>query len=70
MSHTLTSGTAVVIPWGADEVRGTVVEVYGENDNLRVVVVLTPEESGYVVAEPTTFAFPVALIRPVTAAKA
>ena len=50
------------------EVRGTVHEVYGYDDDLRVVVLLTPELSGYVVDEPTTVVWPIAKVKKVAAA--
>ncbi len=68
MAHTLKVGDAVVIPWGLDEVRGTVAEVYGPVHDRRVVVALTPEMSGFVVDEPTTVSFPVGWVRPAVAA--
>lgn len=52
-------GDEVVIPWGLDtEVRGTVHEVYGSPGRHHVVVLLTPELSDSVVAEPATVAMP------------
>lgn len=47
-------GEEVIIPWGVEEVRGTVHEVYGKPPRVRVVVRLTPELTGEVVDEPTT----------------
>lgn len=63
MADKLKRGDAVVIPWGIDEVRGTVAEVYGSGRARRVVVALEPEESGFVVDEPTTVALPIGSVR-------
>ena len=63
MAGTLHIGDNVVIPWGVDEVRGTVAEVYGTGPARRVVVALTPELSGFVVDEPTTVALPYDVVR-------
>ena len=41
MSH----GDEVLIPWGLDEVRGRVHEVYGTPPRRQVVVELTPERT-------------------------
>jgi hypothetical protein len=43
VAHKFEIGDAVVVPWGIDEVRGSVAEVYGPAHDRRVVVVLTPE---------------------------
>ncbi len=51
-------GEEIIIPWGIDEVRGTVREVYGIPPKIYVVVDLTPALSGYVVDEPTTVTMP------------
>lgn len=60
-------GEEVEVPWGFEvAVRGTVYEVYGYDDDLRVVVLLTPELSGYVVDEPTTVVWPIAKVRRIT----
>lgn len=60
-------GEEVEIPWGFDvKVRGRVHEVYGYDDDLRVVVLLTAELSGYVVDEPTTVVWPIAKVKRVT----
>ena len=62
-------GEEVEVPWGFDfTVRGTVHEVYGYDDDLRVVVLLTPELSGYVVDEPTTVVWPIAKVKKIAAA--
>lgn len=37
------------MPWGVGEVRGTVQEIYGRHPRVHVVVLLIPEDSGYVV---------------------
>lgn len=67
-SATLKPGDLVVIPWGIDEVRGTVAELYGEGPAARVVVRLTPELSSLVVDEPTTVVMPPDSVRKVGAA--
>ena len=64
MATSLKVGDAVVIPWGISEVRGKVAEIYGSGQGRHVVVALQPEESGYVVDEPTTVAFPIDPVRP------
>lgn len=61
-------GDEVLIPWGIDEVRGTVHEVYGTPPRVRVVVELTPELSGSIVDEPTTVTLPVDAVRKVAPA--
>jgi hypothetical protein len=63
VSEKLTVGERVVIPWGVDDVEGTVAEVYGVGPAERVVVSLTPEASGYVVDEPTTVTLPAHAVR-------
>lgn len=63
MSENLEIGDKVVIPWGVDEVRGTVAEVYGNPPRVHVVVALTPELSSYVVDEPTTVTMPLSAVR-------
>ena len=63
MSEDLQVGETVIIPWGLDEVRGTVAEVYGQPPRLQVVVALTPELSSYVVDEPTTVTLPRSAVR-------
>lgn len=52
----LTHGDEVIIPWGIDEIHGTVRDVYGTPPRVHVVVELTPELSGSIVDEPTTAA--------------
>ena len=48
-------GEIVEIPWGPmHTVRATVHEVYGQPGRRHVVVLLTPEVSGYIVDKPTT----------------
>ena len=54
----LSHGEEVLIPWGLDEVRGTVHEIYGTPPRVHVVVELTPELSGSVVDEVTTVTLP------------
>ena len=44
----------VEIEWGGYNVRGIVHEVYGLPERRRAVLVLTPELSDCIVAEPTT----------------
>lgn len=56
-------GDEVVIPWGIDEVHGTVHNIYGSPPNVRVVVRLTPELTGSVVDEPTTVTVPAERIK-------
>ncbi len=63
MAHDFELGATVVIPWGIDEVRGTVAEVYGPEHDRRVVVALTPELSSYVVDERTTVSLPADAVR-------
>lgn len=64
MADKLKTGDEVLIPWGLDDVHGTVAEIYGSGQLRRVVVRLTPEVSGFVVAEPTTVVFPYDEVRP------
>lgn len=62
-------GERVLIPFGHDsEILGTVCEVYGPKGRRHVLVLLEPESSDYVVAEPTTVAWPLAEVRRVAAA--
>ena len=63
MATKLDVGDEVIIPWGLDEVRGTVAELYGSAPRIQVVVELTPELSSYVVDERTTVTLPVAQVR-------
>lgn len=63
MAQTLKYGDVVVIPWGIDEVRATVRETYGTPDDLRVVVILSPELSSYVVDEDTTLSLRASAVR-------
>jgi len=63
MSDELEVGDTVIIPWGLDEVRGCAVEVYGTPPRRKIVVELTPELSSYVVAEPTTIALSIDVVR-------
>ena len=63
MERDFTPGDAVLIPWGVDEVRGTVAEVYGSGLMARVVITLKPEESGYIVDEETTVTMPLDAVR-------
>ena len=51
-------GEVVSIPWGVDRVQGTVHDIYGTAPRVYVVVMLTPERSSEVVAEPTTVVMP------------
>ncbi len=50
----------------APPVRARVREVYGQTGHRHVLVLLTPEVSGYVVAEPTTLSLPIGKVRKVT----
>lgn len=59
MSDELAYGDLVVAHVGPIEYRGTVREIYGPDERRQVVVDLTPEISGYIVAEPTTAVFPI-----------
>lgn len=60
-------GEEVEVPWGFEfSVRGTVHEVYGFDDDLRVVVLVTPELSGQVVDEPTTVVWPISRVQRIT----
>ncbi len=68
MAHNFELGATVVIPWGIDEVRGTVAEVYGPEHDRRVVVALSPELSSYVVDELTTVTLPAHSVRLAVAA--
>lgn len=61
----LLHGDEVSIPWGLDEVRGRVREVYGSPLRRHVVVELTPELSGSIVDEPTTVTMPIDAVRKV-----
>jgi hypothetical protein len=63
MDGQLRYGEVVVIPWGVDEVRGTVAEIYGTEPRVHLVVLLTPELTGYVIDEPTTVSFPIKDVR-------
>lgn len=57
-------GEIVEIPWGAKHhVRATIREIHGRRDDLRAVVILSPEVSGTVVSEPTTSSWPLRMIR-------
>lgn len=56
-------GDEVIVPWGYIELRATVREIYGDHPNVKVVVNLTPELSGDVVCEPTTFVVPLSEVR-------
>lgn len=58
----LTYGDEVLIPWGLDETRGTVQEIYGPPGRRHVVVLLDPQTSA-VVDEPTTISMPVSAVR-------
>ena len=56
-------GEIVEIPWGPRHtVRATVHEVYGQPDRRHVVVLLTPEVSGYIVDKPTTLSLSIAKV--------
>ncbi len=64
----LSHGDEVLIPWGLDEVRGRVHEVYGTPPRVHVVVELSPELSGSVVDEPTTVTLPLDAVKKVAPA--
>lgn len=59
----LRHGDEVLVPWGVDEVRGTVESVYGSTGHERVIILLTPELSGSVVDGSTTLTLPLASIQ-------
>ncbi|MGH9071746.1 MAG: hypothetical protein ACRDX8_11410 [Acidimicrobiales bacterium] len=60
----LAYGDEVIVPWSnIHEVRATVHEVYGPPSREHVLVILTPELSGFVVDEPTTLSVPADLVR-------
>ena len=59
----LTYGDEVLLPWGVDEVRGTVRELYGPRGHEHVIIDLTPELTGSVVYEPTTVSLPVHAVK-------
>jgi hypothetical protein len=60
----LSFGDEVLIPWGHnEEVRGRVHEVYGVPPRVHVVVELTPELSGSIVAERTTVTWPLDAVK-------
>jgi len=58
----LTYGDELVIPWGLDETRGTVHEIYGPPARRHVVILLSSETSG-VVDEPTTISMPLDAVK-------
>ena len=61
-------GDLVEIPWGPrNAVRATVHEVYGQPGRRHVVVLLTPDVSGYVVDKPTTLSLSIDKVTRVTA---
>ena len=64
----LSFGEVVIIPWGLEEVRGTVHEVYGTAPRVYVVVELTPELTGSIVDEPTTVTVPFDAVKKVAPA--
>lgn len=68
MGNDLKVGEVVVFLWGISEVLGTVAEVYGRKGNRQVVIALDPEQSGYVVDEPTTVSLPISEVRRAVAA--
>lgn len=61
--HDLEFGGEIIISWGLDEVHGTGHEIYGEEPRVQVVVMLTPELSGNIVAEATTVVVPLGEVR-------
>lgn len=66
-SNTVVVGDTVAIPWGVDEIRGTVVQVYGPSGRPQVLIELTPELSGHITDERTTVSFPLDEVRKVAA---
>ncbi len=68
MSDELAYRDPVVARVGQVEYRGTVREICGRHERRQVVVDLTPEVSGYIVAEPTTAVFPIEELHLVEAA--
>lgn len=62
MAKALAFGDVVRIPWGVDEVEGTVQEIYGEPPRVHVVIELTPERSSYVVHDRTTVTMPLDVV--------
>lgn len=65
----LVFGDEVLIPWGFEaEVRGTVQEIYGPPARRHVLVLLTPDLSGYVVDEPSTVSIPIDAVKKVAPA--
>jgi hypothetical protein len=48
-----------MIPWGLEEVRGRVQQIYGPEWGQKVVVLLTPSMSGFVVDEESTVTLPI-----------
>lgn len=68
MKDQLRYGDLVAFQFGGGEVHGTVRELYGREEDRRVVLDLTPEISGYIVDEPTTLALSVDEVRKVVAA--
>lgn len=63
MRDDLKVGETAVFTWGVTEVAGTVAEIYGRTGQRQVVLALDPEESGYVVDEPTTVSLPLEAVR-------
>ena len=63
MNDEVKVGEAVVFMWGISEVVGMVAEVYGRTGHRQVVIALKPDESGYVVDEPTTVSLPIEDVR-------
>jgi hypothetical protein len=64
----LAPGTRIRVPFGLDEVEGEVDHVYGPPARRHVLVWLTPEVSGEVVAEPITISVPVEAVSEVSPA--
>lgn len=56
-------GDTVEIPWGPQSaVRAKVHEVYGQPGRRHVVVILSPEVSGYIVDKPTTLSLSISKV--------
>lgn len=62
-------GDVVVIPWGIDEIRGRVAQIYGRPPHVQVVVELTPELSSHVVDASTTVTMPIGSVRKASASR-
>ncbi len=62
-------GEQVAVAWGLDaDVLATVVQVYGPPGRRHVLLLLTPETTGGVVAEETTLSVPLDAVQATEAA--